>query len=538
MNSLDWTLVATYLAGMIGLAVYLGRGQKSNEDYYLGGRKMKWWAIGLSTMATQCSTNSLLGAPAFVAFAAAGGLVWLQYELAVPLAMIVLMVFLLPMYRRAKVISIYAYLEDRFGVGTRTAVSLVFQFTRAFSTGVTVFGISLVLQKLIGVPFWVAVLILGVVTIIYDAIGGMSAVVYSDVIQMFVLYGGIILAIVYAVSLVGGVSAVWANFLPERREALDFSSWGFGGGSDFTFWPMFIGGLFLYASYYGCDQTQVQRELSASNEDQTNLSLALNGFGRFPLVLTYCFLGVCIAAFAKLNPGFVTSLPLKESGSPEYNMAVPMFVLHYLPHGVIGLIMIALFSAAMSSLDSTINSLSALTMRDIYQRFFKHDLKKRRAFILAKVFTVFWGVVCCSFAFFVGAISDTIIESINKIGSLINGPLLAVFLMGVLTKRINSPGAISGLAAGFLFNCYLWIAHSSGPAKISWWWWNVFGFVVCWLVAALVSYLGKPPSRSKITEFVATHRVMSSIKYRINWTPVYYGLAVWCLVMIGILALF
>jgi SSS family transporter len=538
MNSFDWLLVLVYLTGMVLLAVRLGRGQKNSEDYYLGGRKMRWWAIGLSTMATQCSTNSLLGAPAFVAFASLGGLVWLQYELAVPLAMIVLMVFLLPMFRKSKVISIYAYLEQRFGVETRTAVSIVFQFTRAFSTGVTVFGISLVLQKLIGVPFWAAVLILGVVTVIYDSIGGMAAVVYSDVIQMCVLYGGIVLAIIYAVNLVGGLDAVWANFDPARRQALDTSSWGFGAESDFTLWPMLLGGLFLYASYYGCDQTQVQRELSASNEDQTNMSLALNGFCRFPLVVTYCFLGVCIAAFAKLHPEFITAMPLKASGSPEYNMAVPMFVLHYLPHGVIGLIMISLFSAAMSSLDSTINSLSALTMRDIYRRFLRPQMSKRHELIGSKLLTVFWGIVCCSFAFFVGSISDTIIESINKIGSLINGPLLAVFLMGMLTRRATNKGALSGLGAGFLFNCYLWLAHSSGPYKISWWWWNVFGFAVCWGVGMLVSYLGTAPPLSRIKEYVASGFTVPGVHYRRNWRPVYWALGIWCLVMICILALF
>ena len=173
MNSLDWIIVCLYLTGMIGISVYLSKGQKTVKDYYLGGNKIKWWQISLSTMATQCSTNSLLGAPAFVAFAAAGGLIWLQYELAVPLAMIVIMIFLFPFYRRANVVSVYEYLELRFGVGTRTLLSLLFQFLRAFSTGVTVYGISLVVHKCVGLPFAICVILLAVITIIYDSIGGL-----------------------------------------------------------------------------------------------------------------------------------------------------------------------------------------------------------------------------------------------------------------------------------------------------------------------------------------------------------------------------
>jgi len=132
MNALDWFIVIFYLIGMIGLSVYLSRGQKTVRDYYLGGNKVKWWQISLSTMATQCSTNSLLGAPAFVAFAAGGGLIWLQYELAVPLAMVVAMIFLIPFYRKANVVSIYEYLELRFGPGTRLLMSTLFQFFKGF----------------------------------------------------------------------------------------------------------------------------------------------------------------------------------------------------------------------------------------------------------------------------------------------------------------------------------------------------------------------------------------------------------------------
>ena len=202
MNVLDWSIVFVYSVGMIAMSVYLGRKQASERDYYLGGNKISYWGIGISTMATQCSTNSLLGTPAFII--AVGGLLWLQYEIAVPLAMIGIMVFLIPFFRKQSVISVYEYLEKRFGVGTRTLLSIVFQFSRAFATGVTVYGISLVLERVVHIPFWTAVLLLGVVTVTYDFFGGMRAVIYSDVIQMIILYGGIVLAVFYVTNLVGG----------------------------------------------------------------------------------------------------------------------------------------------------------------------------------------------------------------------------------------------------------------------------------------------------------------------------------------------
>ena len=209
LNYFDWMIILAYLAGMIGLSAFLAKGQKTDRDYYLGGNKTSPLPIALSTMATQCSTNSLLGAPAFVAFAAGGGLIWLQYELAVPFAMIVLMIVIFPILRRLNLISLYAYLERRFDARTRTVISILFQFLRAFSTGVTVYGISLVLMICLRIPFWAAVLLLGGVTVLYDVLGGMRAVIWSDVIQIVVLFGAILAAVFVSIHLVGGFSAVF-----------------------------------------------------------------------------------------------------------------------------------------------------------------------------------------------------------------------------------------------------------------------------------------------------------------------------------------
>ena len=476
------------------MSFFLARGQRTDRDYYLGGNKTAPLPIALSTMATQCSTNSLLGAPAFVAFAAGGGLIWLQYELAVPFAMIILMAVIFPIFRRLNLISLYAYLEKRFDAGTRTVISILFQFLRAFSTGVTVYGISLVLMLCLNIPFWVAVLLLGGVTVLYDVLGGMRAVIWSDVIQTVVLWGAILAAVGVAIQLVGGFSAVFETFDPARLRAVDFASHGLGDGQTFAFWPMLVGGLFLYLSYYGCDQTQAQRELSTRSVEDTNRALFLDGILRFPLVLAYCFLGVCLGAYAVFHPDFVTNLPLNDSGDTNYNLAVPIFVLTNFPHGLIGLVMAGLFAAAMSSLDSTLNALSALSMQDIVKRFSKRKFSSRAELVISKLLTVLWGAVCLFFAFFVGDISETIIESVNKIGSLINGPLLAVFLMGMLARRVNGQGATAGLITGLAANLLLW-KHAP---QISWLWWNVIGFLVSYAVGCTVSLVFPRPDSKKL----------------------------------------
>ena len=533
LNSLDWLIIIAYLCAMVGLSFFFSRGQRTARDYYLGGNKTAPLPIALSTMATQCSTNSLLGAPAFVAFAAGGGILWLQYELALPFAMIILMVVIFPVFRRLNLISLYAYLERRFDRKTRMVVSILFQFLRAFSTGVTIYGISLVLMVCLDLPFWTAVLLLGGITILYDVLGGMRAVIWSDVIQVTVLLGAIIAAVAIAVHLVGGLGEVFARFDSQRLQAVDFKHHGLGDGKTFAFWPMLLGGLFLYLSYYGCDQTQAQRELATRSVDDTRKALFLDGLLRFPLVVSYCFLGICLGAYAMIAPEFVAGLPLNESGTANYNLAVPIFVLKHFPHGLMGLVMVGLVAAAMSSLDSTLNALSAVSMQDLVAGIVKRKLSRRTEMMLCKMFTLFWGVVCLTFSFYVGNISPTIIESVNKIGSLINGPLLAVFLMGLLSLRANGQGVLCGLIAGFSGNLWLW----RYAPDISWLWWNVIGFLAAFSVGCLASHVFPAPEAAQLSgTLYRRNELKNSVSLR-KWQPYYITLALYGIGIFAILVI-
>jgi len=484
LTQLDWTIICAYLAGIMGFAIWLSRGQNSREDYYVGARRVGPWPVALSIMATQCSTNSILGAPAFVAFAAGGGLVWLQYELALPLAMIFLILFVMPLFRHLKLVSIYEYLELRFDLRTRLALSGLFLFIRAFATAVTVYSIALVIDLITGVGFFWSVMLLGTFTVVYDIFGGIRGVIYSDVIQLLILVMVLTLLLVLLTDSAGGFTALFNDFDPQRRQAIDLSHHGFGDGHTFAFWPMLIGGFFLYVSYYGCDQSQVQRSLSTEGIDQTNQALFLNGLLRFPLVALYCLVGVGIAVLAADNPDFLQLLPT-NNGIPEYNLAVPVYMLMALPAGLVGLAMVALFAAAMSSLDSVINSLSATTMEDFVRRFSSRQRTDHEELMLSRWLTVFWGVVTLTMSFFVGDIAPTVLEAINKIGSLANGPILAVFMLGFFVKRVNGPLATFGLLLGIAVNGVLWVAAPS----VSWLWWNPIGFAAAFLIPVVISFL-------------------------------------------------
>lgn len=484
LTQLDWTIICAYLAGIMGFAIWLSRGQNSREDYYVGSRRVGPWPVALSIMATQCSTNSILGAPAFVAFAAGGGLVWLQYELALPLAMIFLILFVMPLFRHLKLVSIYEYLELRFDLRTRLALSGLFLFIRAFATAVTVYSIALVIDLITGVGFFWSVMLLGTFTVVYDIFGGIRGVIYSDVIQLLILVMVLTLLLVLLTDSAGGFTALFNDFDPQRRQAIDLSHHGFGDGHTFAFWPMLVGGFFLYVSYYGCDQSQVQRSLSTEGIDQTNQALFLNGLLRFPLVALYCLVGVGIAVLAADSPDFLQLIPT-TNGTPEYNLAVPVYMLMALPAGLVGLAMVALFAAAMSSLDSVINSLSATTMEDFVRRFSSRQRTDHEELMLSRWLTVFWGVVTLTMSFFVGDIAPTVLEAINKIGSLANGPILAVFMLGFFVERVNGPLATFGLLLGIAVNGVLWVAAPS----VSWLWWNPIGFAAAFLIPVVISFL-------------------------------------------------
>ncbi len=495
----DWLVIGAYLTAMLLLAGWLGKRQASGRDYFLGGGKLSSGSLAASTIATQCSTNSLLGAPAFVGFSSGGGLLWLQYELAVPLAMAALMFILLPA-RALGVTSIYEVVERNIGRDARLLASATFLMFRGVATGVTIYGVGLIITATIDIDYAAAVALVMVVVIIYDVLGGLKAVVISDVIQLLLLTTTVLISVALIADVVG-----WAAFFEQRTDTL-VSGWGIDGDS-YSFWPMLIGGLFLYTAYYGADQSQAQRVLAAPSTRSAGQVLLLNGLLRFPLVLSYCLLGLGLAAFAAVEPGFIQGLPAAASGEPNYNLVFPAFVLTNFATGFVGLVIVGLLAAAMSSIDSAINSLSAATVEDFVAPRLSKPLTDTQALRLSRLVTIVWGVAAVSFSFQVENIAPTVLEAINKIGSMANGSLLALISGAILLNGLTQRAAIAGFMIGILSNLLV----ASVLPDVSWLWWNVIGFVVAGSTTILFSGPGAvafrplslPPVRNPILGLLA-----------------------------------
>lgn len=551
MNWLDWVVVAIYLLFLIGVGAYLNLFQKDTDDYFLAGQKMKWWQTGFSTMATQLSAISFISVPAFVALKSGGGMKWLVYEVAVPLALILVMVVIIPVLHRGRYISMHQYLGERFNEGTRSLVSGLFLLMRGLSSGVIIYAGAKILAATFDLPnlfagtgleadtqqVVLAILIIGIVTIIYDVLGGIGVVIFSDVLQMFIIIAGLLICGVVGMDLLSWntVHVMDAYDNPKRFQILNFEQWGVSKESQYGFWPFLFGGFFLYVSYYGCDQSQVQREMSVANEDDVHKSMLLNAFGRFPIVILYCFVGLVIGAVFMMEPQSISgelgwSVEQFQTTYKDHpDWMLPLFMRAALPHGLIGLLFVAAMAALMSSLDSAINSLSAITIRDFYQEYLVPDQSQSHYLLAGKLCTMFWGLFATVSALLFSLRGDTptVVEQINQIGTMFYGPLAAAFLMGILTDWIEGTSVTAGVLFGMLANLLVW-QHLEW---ISWLWWGPIGFGVTAIVAVTFSVALPPISlpENRLFRF-------EEGKNRTNWLPAYVLCVIYFFVIIAVCA--
>jgi SSS family transporter len=479
MSGLDLSIVVASLVGLVAFAGWLAKRQADTGDYYLGGRRLGAWPLGVSLAANQVSAISLIGAPAFVALREGGGLVWLQYELAVPLAMAVLVVWGVPFLRRAAGAEVYEVVEARLGRGARRLLAGFFLAGRGLGAGVVLYASSLVVDACTGWGFELSLVVVGAVAVAYTALGGLIADVFSDVLQFALLWGAtMVVTVVLALRLAG--TGALSRVEPARLAALDFSGHGLGDGATFAFWPMLLGGLFLYISYYGCDQTQAQRILAATDEGEARRALTIASLVRFPLVLTYCAFGVMLAAFLEVTPEFAATL----AGRPP-DALVPQFLVSYLPAGVVGVVVAGILAAALSSIDSALNSLSAVAVEEFSSERLRADPARQLRW--ARATTVLWGVLATGAAWAFSRSGETSIELVNRVGSALYGPVLAVFVLAWRSRRADGRSAVVGAAAGVLAN----LALAAWAPGVSWLWWNVAGFVVAMAVSAALGRGGQ-----------------------------------------------
>jgi SSS family solute:Na+ symporter len=339
--------------------------------------------------------------------------------------------------------------------------------SRGLSLGVILYASALVLAEALGMTIVTALVLIGAFSVAYTSLGGIVADIWSDVVQLVLLWLGTAAAAGFLLWR-GGFGLLLAA-PPERATALVTTSWGAGGDTPFALWPMLFGGFFLYMSYYGCDQSQSQRLLTARDDGQARRALLLNGLLRFPLVVTYCGFGLLLAGLLQTAAGFAARM----AGRPADSL-VPTFMMEFLPVGLRGLMMAAIMAAAMSSIDSALNSLAAVTLEDVLER-----PAKQQGVWLSRMVSLGWGVFAVASGLAFARSQAGVIETINQVGSAFYGPVLAVFLLGVLVPSVTQGGALAGFVAGLLGNGALAV----WAPGLSWLWWNPAGFAVAIVVA-------------------------------------------------------
>jgi SSS family transporter len=487
MRYLDLGVILAYLAGITWFGAQFRRGQKNLRDYFLGGRSAPWWAIALSIVSAETSTLTIVGTPAL---AFTGNLGFLQIVLGYLLARIVISVLLLPHYFRGEMFTAYELMRRRFGERIRKLTASIFLVTRALAEGVRVYAISLVVSIVLGTGEIGSIVLIVLLTLFYTFEGGMTAVIWTDVVQM-TLY--VIGAIVSFFVILGKIPGGWDHVAAVAGAAHKFTIFDFRFSASmeffsrtYTFWAGLLGGCFLTTASHGTDQLMVQRLLSARSERQSRAALLTS----WAVILFQFTLFLLIGVLLYVYYGDTGQAPPVQT-----DRIYPQFVWNSLPPGIAGLIIAAILAAAMANVSAALNSLASTTVVD-FIRARRPNLPEERALKIARFATVFWGLVLLGIGI-AARHSKSVLEAGLTIASIPFGALLGVFLLGVLTKRPREGAAIAGTVAGLGVILYVkfW-------TPIAFTWYVLIGTTVTFVVGLLASWFEprRPPEEVMVRE--------------------------------------
>lgn len=476
MRYIDLGIIVLYLIGITWFGARFRDTQKSLKDYFLGGRNAPWWAIGFSIVSAETSTLTIIGTPA-IAFN--GNLGFLQVVFGYLLARILISVLFLPHYFRGEMYTAYELMKRRFGDRIRKLTAGSFLLLRALAEGVRVFAISIVVSIILGTGDIWSIFIIVLLTLFYTFEGGMTAVIWTDVVQMFLYIAG---ALVSFVVILQSIPGGWDHVAAVAGAAGKFQLFDFRFSLEaeffsrsYSFWAGVIGGLFLTTASHGTEQLMVQRLLSAKTESESRAAL----FGSWVVILTqftmFLLIGVMLFVYYQDN----------GMGAPKVaDQIYPLFIWEKLPVGVAGLIMAAILAAAMSNLSAALNSLASTSVMDFYKPIsiasgVHHD--EAHFLKVARWVTLVWGAVLMG----IGILAKqwgSVLEAGLGIASIVYGALLGVFLLGLLTKRVQETAAMVGMSAGLLVMLYVKFG-----TKIAFTWYVLIGSVMTFSVGYLTS---------------------------------------------------
>ena len=476
MSVIDLGIIAVYVVGCTLLGAWLGAGQKGLKGYFLGESNIPAWALMVSIVATETSTATFLSVPG-VAYQS--DFTYLQLAIGYLFGRVIVATILLPAYFRGRIDTAYQLLETRFGGTTRTTASILFLITRSLSDGLRLFLAAKVLQHMTGWPIGVSIVAMGVATIVYTYLGGMKAVIWTDVIQ-FVIYivGALVALAILTQKLPGGMH----ELIETGRQANKFHMFDFSFDltKTYTFWAGLIGGMVLNTATHGVDQLMVQRYLSARSQRQAAWALVSSGVVVFVQFALFLFIGVGLFVFYKDFPTTGAELQPDE--------VFANFIVTSLPVGVVGLVIAAIFSAAMSTLSSSLNSSASAAINDLY-RPFTGDTNEVRLLRLSKILTAVWGVVQMGVAFGATQLKDSVVNNALAIASFVTGILLGVFLLGIFTRRVGQNAAFFGMAAGIAT-----VSYVKFMTDVAWPWYALIGSSTVFGVGLLASLIA--PSKT------------------------------------------
>ena len=557
MSAIDWSIIGLYLIWIVWDGIRLSKNTEKLEGYFLASKSLPWWAVGLSVMATQLSAITMVSS---TGQGYADGMGLLQQYYALPIAMIIISVTFVPFFRHANVYTAYEFLERRFDAKTRSFTALLFLISRGMSTGVVISAPAVVLSVMIGADVSTICILLAVPTAIYTMYGGVQAVAWTDVKQMYLIVGGLLAAVVALIlGLPDTVSVGEALHIAGTAGKLQAFNFSTDPSVRFTFWTGTIGALFLFLSYFGTDQSQVQRYLTAKSVDEARTSLFMSAYWKIPLQALVMIIGVLMFVFYLFTPppmlfnnvhdtrvresarsaeyvaleqkfeaalddrreaarqladaerganpaaiaanktAFTTAeqnvkgvraeaiaLVKDVSGDSNYNdvnYVFPTYIVTQLPVGLVGLLMAAIFAAAMSTISGELSALSTSTVIDFYRRWVRDDGDEKHLLRVSKVAMLFWAVFASIVAIWAAELGS-LIEVVNRFGSFFYGSILGVFLLAIGWRRANSTGAFVGLIAGM--SAVGWVTINT---QIAFLWYNLIGAVVVFGVGMIVSAL-------------------------------------------------
>lgn len=532
MSNLDWIILIATLTGIIIYGMYKSRTTKNLDGYFLSNRSMPWYLVLLSIMGTQASAVTFISAPGQ---AYTDGMRFVQYYFGLPLAMIVICIFFVPVFRRLKVYTAYEFLENRFDVKTRTLTSALFLLSRGLSTGISIYAPSIILSSLLGWNIYYTNLVMGGLLIIYTMSGGAKAVAYTQQLQLIIIIGGMFVAGYLVVKLMpSNVGFSEALKLAGGQGKMNIITTGvtnnhFDWKDKYNIWSGVIGGFFLALSYFGTDQSQVGRYLTAKSDKESKVGLLMNGMVKVPMQFLILLLGVLVFSFYQYHKAPVyfddakiiaakktnykdTLVQLEQQYSAaiagqnitelnglraqyktvlkkalpgddanDTNYIFLRFVVDNLPKGLVGLLIAVIFLSAWGSIAAALNSLASCTVVDFHKKFINTNCTERKDYNISRWYTFGWGVFSIVVAMFAYNLGNSLIEAVNILGSLFYGVILGIFLVAFWIKYVRGNAVFVAAVIAEALTILIYMLN-----VISFLWLNVIGALLVILLSLLL----------------------------------------------------